>query len=70
MILFAWEIPEGEKPKPWYTMDGQPRSPIVIRLDERPAPEIPANYLASEQLAELVPFPEHRDPEDFDWGED
>jgi hypothetical protein len=39
IILFEWEIPPGEKPKPWYDFDGRPRSPIVIRLDTRPAPE-------------------------------
>jgi hypothetical protein len=40
IILFEWEIPPGEKPKPWYDFDGRPRSPIVIRLDTRPAPEL------------------------------
>jgi hypothetical protein len=39
MILFEWEIPPGEKPKPWYDFDGRPRPPIVICLDTRPAPE-------------------------------
>jgi hypothetical protein len=47
IILFEWEIPPGEKPKPWYDFDGRPRSPIVIRLDTRPAPE-PDDDLALE----------------------
>ena len=39
MVIFEWDIPPGEKPKPWYDFDGQPRQPLVIRLDTRPAPE-------------------------------
>lgn len=36
MILFEWEIPPGERPKPWFDIYGRPRLPIVIRLDPRP----------------------------------
>ncbi|HEV7509214.1 MAG TPA: hypothetical protein VGS07_30340 [Thermoanaerobaculia bacterium] len=39
IIVFERDIPPGEKPKPWYDFDGRPRSPIVIRLDTRPAPD-------------------------------
>jgi len=39
MVIFEWDIPPGEKPKPWYDFDGRPRLPLVIRLDTRPAPE-------------------------------
>lgn len=39
MVIFEWDIPPGEKPKPWYDFDGRPRPPLVIRLDPRPAPE-------------------------------
>lgn len=45
MVLFEWEIPPGEKPKPWYGMDGRPHPPVVIRLDTRPV-EIPPEDLA------------------------
>jgi len=39
MVIFEWDIPPREKPKPWYDFDGRPRPPLVIRLDPRPAPE-------------------------------
>ena len=39
MVIFERDIPPGEKPKPWYDFDGRPRSPLVICLDTRPAPE-------------------------------
>ena len=45
IVLFEWEIPPGERPKPWFDIYGQPRPPIIIRLDPRPA-MIPEEDLA------------------------
>jgi hypothetical protein len=51
MVLFEWEIPPGEKPKPWFDIYGQPRPPVVIRLDPRPA-MIPEEDIEEEQAKE------------------
>lgn len=49
MILFDWEIPPGERPKPWFDFYGRPRPPVVIKLDSRPAviPEEDLVYIES-----------------------
>lgn len=48
MILFEWEIPPGETPKPWFGVDGRPRPPIVIKLDTRPVEIPPEDLIFSE----------------------
>jgi hypothetical protein len=62
-ILFEHELVPGERPKPWIDIYGQPRPPLIIRLDPRPA------IIPEEDLAYIEGL-EKRDtgePEETGW---